>query len=318
MGGDKDIFSDLRGIEPRLASRNIGSVDTARVTGQSARPIRILPTIELPSADISLFEDQSLIPPSPDPQQLTFTTKGLPSGYGTLDVNLVFCSNPGFLNAGVVPVKLVESGGQDGDNAAAIPGGMRTILSLPVYLESRSTWYSVKPVELDNTGQVELEFLVVGGRAIDCPLSLFAYAPPVTGNQAKRYEVWVMPGCVGEKCNNNVSGYQPEGPESPGGWKIATSGEGKVWAKVCVNQNTGEQTSAEISSGASVPENTDTCFHITIGEYKFEGGDESAPTVRGGGNVRVTICRNWFAASAPFFGVTLTQQPCGGGGESSY
>jgi hypothetical protein len=111
-------------------------------------------------------------------------------------------------------------------------------------------------------------------------------------------EVWVSAG--------TVAGELPSGFDPNEGKNIDNGGSGFVWAEVNVNQTTGTVVSSAVAGGGSPPNNTDTAFYITLGYYEYDG-DTPTVTNYGCGSVNVTICRNWFAAASPFYGVTLSR-----------
>lgn len=78
-----------------------------------------------------------------------------------------------------------------------------------------------------------------------------------------------------------------------------TVNEGYVYVKVTIDDE-GEVTDRSIGSESSLPKNTDTAFYYALG--KIEDGKI---TNWGCGNVTATICRNWYNADPPYYGVTL-------------
>jgi hypothetical protein len=117
--------------------------------------------------------------------------------------------------------------------------------------------------------------------------------PPNTTTQ-----VWVGAG--------TVAGKLPNGFDAADGKNIASSGSGDVWAEVNINQSTGEITSVAVNAGGNTPNSTNTTSYYTLGHYEYEG---TAATVTnyGCGSIDAIICRNWFAISSPFYGLTLTR-----------
>jgi hypothetical protein len=117
--------------------------------------------------------------------------------------------------------------------------------------------------------------------------------PPVTVKQ-----VWIGAG--------TIAGQLPSGFNPIEGIFIASSGSGAVWAQININETTGQIISTSVNSGASRPQNTSTNFYYSLGSYAYNG---SNPTVInfGCGSLNATICRNWFAANPPFYGVNFTR-----------
>jgi hypothetical protein len=101
-----------------------------------------------------------------------------------------------------------------------------------------------------------------------------------------------------------VAGEPPdgfsEGDEPP--YKLTVTATGFIWAGISIDDTTGEVTSRWVDKGAELPEDTATEFHIEIGSFNL---DEDVLTIAQAryGPIDVQICRNWYAAEAPFFGV---------------
>jgi hypothetical protein len=109
-----------------------------------------------------------------------------------------------------------------------------------------------------------------------------------------------------------VAGQLPSGFDPSEGKSIASGGSGNAWAEVNINEETGEIVSVDVDGGSSTPDNTDTSFYYTLGYYEYDGNSATV-TNYGCGSIDVTVCRNWFAAEAPFYGVTMTRCGCGSG-----
>lgn len=118
-------------------------------------------------------------------------------------------------------------------------------------------------------------------------------------------EVWIGAG--------TIAGQVPSGFDPADGKLIASGGSGSVWAEVNIDQETGELVSVAVDGGSSTPQNTDTSFYYTLGYYEYDGSDTSV-TNYGCGSIDVSVCRNWFAAESPYYGVSLSRCGCGGGG----
>jgi hypothetical protein len=124
--------------------------------------------------------------------------------------------------------------------------------------------------------------------------------PPDTVQQ-----VWVGVG--------TIAGQTPDGFNPTDGKLIAVGGTGNVWAEVEIDGDTGEINSLNVDGGGTTPENTDTKFYYTLGYFEF-GTNSVTITNYGCGGIEVTICRNWFAYEAPFYGVTLARCGCSSSG----
>ena len=123
-----------------------------------------------------------------------------------------------------------------------------------------------------------------------------------TKKEGTTTQVWVGAGSVASK--------QPSGFDTEKGKSVASSGSGDVWAEVTVDQETGEITSVDVGAQGNTPTNTTTKFYYTLGYYKYEG-TKTTVTNYGCGSVEAIICRNWFAAESPYYGVTLNRCGCG-------
>jgi hypothetical protein len=136
-----------------------------------------------------------------------------------------------------------------------------------------------------------------GGGGSSCVgLQLFSKTvgtPPSTTTQ-----VWISPG--------TVAGQVPTGFDPSDGKSISSSGSGEVWAEVNIGATTGEVVSVAVSGGSETPTNTSTSFYYALGYYAY---DEGVPTISnyGCGGVEITVCRNWYAAEAPWYGATLSR-----------
>jgi hypothetical protein len=110
-----------------------------------------------------------------------------------------------------------------------------------------------------------------------------------------------------------IAGDLPSGFDPEEGKFIASDGSGFVWAQVNINENTGAITLVDVTGGGQTPNNTNTSFYYTLGYYAY---DNDLPSVNnyGCGGIEVRICRNWFAAEAPFYAVTMTRCGCVGEG----
>lgn len=85
---------------------------------------------------------------------------------------------------------------------------------------------------------------------------------------------------------------------------------GYVFAHVVVSQTEGggEVTAATIEIATEMPEESDTDYYIELGTYTFVDNVITCSNSQYG-PVNVTICPNWAAAEAPFYGVTVTGSP---------
>lgn len=83
---------------------------------------------------------------------------------------------------------------------------------------------------------------------------------------------------------------------------LIDSNKGKlVLAKVTLNGTDGTY-EAEIVALAEVPEPTDTVVHFLLGAVSDEGSVSQTAC----GPVTVTVCRNWYAGEAPYFGISVS------------
>jgi hypothetical protein len=145
----------------------------------------------------------------------------------------------------------------------------------------------------------ELKWLPYGEGGGSACIGLVLYTKTIETSQ----QVWISAG--------TVAGELPSGFDPTDGKNIANAGSGNVWAEVNIDGQTGEIVSIDVEKGTSTPENTDTAFYYTLGYYEYDSGTPNI-TNYGCGGIEVRICRNWFAAESPFYGVTLTRCGCGG------
>lgn len=122
-----------------------------------------------------------------------------------------------------------------------------------------------------------------GGGTVEMPLQL--YLKTVGEGEEATQQVWIRPGPV-------------NGIEATAGELVAASGSGEVWAVLNYNTTTGEVTSVDIDHGVSMPESEPGALRHLIGYY-----DVTTRTVSNAayGPLNASICRNWFAASAPYY-----------------
>jgi len=105
-----------------------------------------------------------------------------------------------------------------------------------------------------------------------------------------------------------IAGQEPSG-FTAGSKEFSVSSSGVIYAQITVNSTTGAITGRALNYGSSTPANTATVFYEQIGTYTVTGiGDARAVSVANSrcGSVYVNICRNWYAATAPFFGVSFS------------
>ncbi len=198
--------------------------------------------------------------------------------------------------SGIVPVEFTRADGQ------------RKILAF-VATEFVATTEGAVARERTTSLPDESSYYKAGGGDSGCAgLALYTKTvgtPPNTTTQ-----VWVGAG--------TVNGELPSGFDPIDGKNIANGGSGDVWAEVNINGETGEIISAVVNGGGNTPENTDTSFYYTLGHYQYDGNIPSIMNY-GCGGIDVTICRNWFALEAPFYGVSLTRGTMAlGGGSDNY
>jgi hypothetical protein len=150
----------------------------------------------------------------------------------------------------------------------------------------------------DNVGPLPADTDYYVSSTAPCPLGLFSKN---VGNQENpNFQLWVKPG--------TVAGELPPGMDQFEGKNIANGGSGDVWAEVNVDQETGEVVSVAVDGGSDTPEDTDDAYYLTLGYYEFQGGDEPPKISNYGcGSVEARICRNWYAAESPYYGVSLSR-----------
>ena len=120
-----------------------------------------------------------------------------------------------------------------------------------------------------------------------------------TGFSEDTKQVWIGAG--------TVAGQIPSGFDPEEGKVIASEGSGNVWAELNIDQETGEIVSIAVTGGSETPTNTNTAYYYTLGYYEYDGDSPSVINY-GCGSLQVTICRNWFAAVSPFYGVSISRE----------
>lgn len=115
-------------------------------------------------------------------------------------------------------------------------------------------------------------------------------------------QVWIGAGTVGGEL---LSEFDPNFDPAEGK-SIASGGSGEVWAEVNVSQTTGEIVSIAVTGGGTTPPDSDTAYYYTLGYYLYTNGVPNI-TNYGCGSLYVTVCRNWFAAASPYYGVTINR-----------
>lgn len=129
-------------------------------------------------------------------------------------------------------------------------------------------------------------------------VGLALYAKVVGSGVSATTQVWIGAG--------TVAGDLPSGFDPAEGKSIASGGSGNVWAEVNINETTGDIVSIAVTGGGTTPNDSDTSFYYTLGNYSYTDG---TPTITnyGCGSLDVTVCRNWFTPEAPFYGVTINR-----------
>lgn len=87
-----------------------------------------------------------------------------------------------------------------------------------------------------------------------------------------------------------------------------SSGSGVIYAKMTINATTGVVSAVAVEQGSSTPTDTSTVFYEQLGGYSVTGSGGSAVISAYNtryGPVAATICRNWYAAEAPFYAVSF-------------
>lgn len=239
------------------------------------------------------------LPPKPEPPQKPpakqESTKPTPAAENTVNTAATMGSTTN-LQAELrkaQPSWASDGLGLKGAEASKVDRSSRTEAKTekPVTVE-----YSDPEVKKDTPESKKLEFLA------SAPMEAFQlYSfPDSSGN----LEVWLSPGAVDNDVGSDLrSGYQdPDGNNPVGGWKIASNGQGRVWIQITTDND--GITDIAIQSGNSVPDNTTYNFYFLIAEYEYDGEFVIFPW-SSSGNRTTTLCRNWWAASPPYFSVSL-------------
>lgn len=86
-------------------------------------------------------------------------------------------------------------------------------------------------------------------------------------------------------------------------WYLLNPMVGVVQAGITIDQGTGLVTSRWIEIKSEIDEDTDDTFYVEIGTVTQSGTSWAVSNSRYG-PISAYVCRNWFAAEAPFYGVT--------------
>lgn len=104
---------------------------------------------------------------------------------------------------------------------------------------------------------------------------------------------------------STVGGLTPSGFTSGLQEFTVSTADGVIYAVLTITA-AGNPDSATIEQASTLPADTDTEFHRLIGTFHVEGTGETAVltvTQQHCGPFDALICRNWFAAEAPFYSI---------------
>lgn len=98
-------------------------------------------------------------------------------------------------------------------------------------------------------------------------------------------------------------GFKDDDNASPYYFPPETS---QVFGKITIDETNGEITERSIVAASAMPANTSSVFCVSIG-YIASGTDTAAPSCGNNryGPINATICRNWYATAAPYYGVSF-------------
>jgi len=186
------------------------------------------------------------------------------------------------LPSGMIPVKLTRADGQKAilafvatEFVGVVEGA--TEGDRPAMLPSENSYYEA------------------GGGGACVGLALYTKTVAVGVPPVALQQVWIGAG--------TVAGQLPSGLDPMEGKLIASDGSGDVWAVLNINGDTGEIVSTTIEGGTSILDNPNTSFHYPLGHYEYNESGGASITNYGCGSINAAICRNWFTASPPFYGV---------------
>ena len=186
------------------------------------------------------------------------------------------------LPSGMIPVRLTRADGQKAilafvatEFVGVVEGAVEG--ERPATLPSESSYYEAG-----------------GGGGACVGLALYTKTVAVGVPPVALQQVWIGAG--------TVAGRLPSGLDPMEGRLIASDGSGDVWAKVEFNDSTGEITSVEVNGGGPTPTDTTTSSYRTLGHYGYNG-TSAIVTNYGCGSIEVSVCRNWFTESPPFYGI---------------
>lgn len=189
------------------------------------------------------------------------------------------------LPSGMIPVKLTRADGQKAilafmatEFVGVVEGA--TEGDRPATLPSESSYY------------------LGGGGGASC-VGLALYTKTVGVPPEQQTQVWVDAG--------TVAGQLPSGFDYFNGKFIANGGSGTVWIELNIDENTGEIVSVAVDSGSEVPQRTNSSFYYALGYYEYTESGGVNITNYGCGSVNAAICRNWFTATPPFYGVSFSR-----------
>lgn len=200
------------------------------------------------------------------------------------------------ITQGVVPTR-VQGPVEAGDSVYVSVGENYAKSSGDVLIGTVQSAYSgsgiiLIPLRLGASGGVAKKFL-----------ELFQTTTGVGENPPPR--VGVMPGTIR---GAYPTGMSPSG--DPVFLLVPETGQRFVYGKLIINGSNGTVTGRQIIQSSTIPEDmvdTDTEFHILIGVYTYDA--EAGFTEMDNscyGPIDATICKLWYTAEAPFYGVTLT------------
>ncbi len=103
-----------------------------------------------------------------------------------------------------------------------------------------------------------------------------------------------------------INGVAPSG-FSVGDWPryvLDAAGSKVVYVTVTIDGSTGEITSRTLGFAGTLPADGDTTFNLEIFSYTVDetGRFRISQSVKG--SLAAVVCRNWFAGSAPYYGLT--------------
>jgi len=106
---------------------------------------------------------------------------------------------------------------------------------------------------------------------------------------------------------SSVAGQVPSGFSSGDDppYILTVSDGDVIYAQIDYSDSDGSVGGVSIQADSSIPTASAGHYYVQIGSVSVSGGSV-LPTNYRYGPINVTLCRNWYAGEAPFYGVNIT------------